>query len=89
MCTLARHDTQPRLYFELPHGLPAGTIANTTMADLEKLAIQRDRGYLVRLVLLLGVGLLVAAFVFQWLTGANVTSCVATSFGAESSAPAK
>lgn len=51
------------------------------MADLEKLAIQRDRGYLVRLILLLGVGVLVALFVFQWLTGARVSGCVAEQIG--------
>lgn len=51
------------------------------MADLEKLAIQRDRGYLVRLILLLGVGVVAALFVFQWLTGAQMSSCVATSIG--------
>ena len=59
------------------------------MADLEKLAIQRDRGYLVRLVLLLGVGLLVAVFVFQWLTGAQVSGCVAREVGDGETAPAR
>jgi hypothetical protein len=61
------------------------------MADLEKLAIQRDRGYLVRLVLLLGVGLLAALFVFQWLTGAQVIGCVAHEIGEghESDTPAR
>jgi hypothetical protein len=59
------------------------------MADLEKLAIQRDRGYLVRLVLLLGVGLLAALFVFQWLTGAQVSGCVASEIGHESDTPAQ
>lgn len=55
------------------------------MADLEKLAIQRDRGYLVRLLLLLAVGAVVSAFMFKWLTGGDVSSCVATSIGGESS----
>ena len=59
------------------------------MADLEKLAIQRDRGYLVRLVLLLGVGVLVALFVFQWLTGAQVSGCVSNQIGGNQEAPEK
>jgi hypothetical protein len=53
------------------------------MADLEKLAIRRDRGYLIRLVLSLGVGVVIGAFLFQWLTGADVSGCVARSFGGE------
>jgi hypothetical protein len=55
------------------------------MVDLEKLAIQRDRGYLVRLVLALIVGLLASAFVFRWLTGGDVSGCVASNVGSESS----
>lgn len=55
------------------------------MADLEKLAIQRDRGYLVRLLLLLAVGVVVSAFMFKWLTGGDVSGCIATSIGGESS----
>ncbi len=51
------------------------------MADLEKLAVQRDRGYLVRLVLLLGVALLVSVFMFGWLTGSHLSGCMAGSFG--------
>jgi hypothetical protein len=54
------------------------------MVDLEKLAIQRDRGYLVRLVLALIVGLFAALFVFRWLTGADVSTCVAKNVGSES-----
>ena len=53
------------------------------MVDLEKLAIQRDRGYLVRLVLALIVGVFASAFVFRWLTGADVSGCVAKSVGSE------
>jgi hypothetical protein len=51
------------------------------MADLEKLAIRRDRGYLVRLVLLLVVGSLVSVFLFAWLTGSKMSGCVASTVG--------
>lgn len=51
------------------------------VADLEKLAIQRDRGYLVRLVLLLAVAVVVGLWAFAWLTGASTSSCIAESFG--------
>lgn len=47
------------------------------MADLEELAVKRDRGYLVRLVLLLGVGVVAGVFLFRGLTGEGVTGCVA------------
>lgn len=63
-------------------------IARAAMADLEKLAIQRDRRYLVRLGLALAVGLFASVFVFQWLTGEDVSSCVARNIGSETS-PAK
>jgi hypothetical protein len=56
------------------------------MADLEKLAIRRDRGYLIRLILLLGVGGLVSLFLFGWLTGSGTSSCVANSVGSGSEA---
>lgn len=56
------------------------------MADLEKLALQRDRGYLVRLVLMLLVGLLASVFLFGWLTGSGVHGCVAETIGGESKA---
>lgn len=51
------------------------------VADLEKLALQRDRGYLVRLVLMLGAGLVVGLWVFAWLTGSDVSGCMAEGFG--------
>ena len=54
------------------------------MVDLEKLALQRDRGYLVRLILGLVLGLFASVFVFAWLTGTRVSSCVAQSIGSES-----
>lgn len=51
------------------------------MADLEKLALRRDRGYLIRLLLLIGVGVLVSVFVFGWLTGSRVSGCMADHIG--------
>ncbi len=53
------------------------------MADLEKLALKRDRAYLVRLVLLLVAGGAASVFVFAWLTGSRVGGCVAETLGAE------
>jgi hypothetical protein len=53
------------------------------MADLEKLALRRDRGYLVRLVLMLLVGLVVALAMYGWLTGAGVSGCLAGALGGD------
>jgi hypothetical protein len=53
------------------------------MADLEKLALRRDRGYLVRLILMLAVGLIVALAMYGWLTGAGVSGCLADALGSE------
>jgi hypothetical protein len=50
------------------------------MADLEKLAIKRDRGYLVRLIVLLILGVLVGGFMFSYLTRTNLGSCMAEAF---------
>ena len=50
------------------------------MADLEKLAVQRDRGYLVRLVLGLAVAALVSVFILRGLTGRETSGCLATTF---------
>lgn len=47
------------------------------MADLEQLAVKRDRGFLVRLVLLLCVGLCASVVVFVAVTGKRTSSCVA------------
>ena len=47
------------------------------MVDLEELAVKRDRGYLVRLVLMLAVGVVASAFVWQGLTGDGVSGCLA------------
>jgi hypothetical protein len=51
------------------------------MADLEELALRRDRGYLVRLVLLLIAGLVASVLMYGWLTGSSVTGCVAGALG--------
>ena len=54
------------------------------MVDLEKLAVQRDRGYLVRLILMLALGVLASAFLWQGLTGDEVGGCIAnTMLGGE------
>jgi hypothetical protein len=53
------------------------------MADLEELALRRDRGYLVRLLLLLAFALMFALFVYGWLTGSGVSGCLATTLGGE------
>lgn len=53
------------------------------MADLEELALRRDRGYLVRLILLLVAGLVVSALMYGWLTGSGVTGCVSSALGGE------
>ena len=49
------------------------------MADLEKLALKRDRGYLTRLLVSLVIGGGAAIFVFAGLTGKKTTGCVADS----------
>jgi hypothetical protein len=60
------------------------------MADLDKLALRRDRGYLVRLFASLVVGVLLSVFLFGWLTGAGFSGCMAQNLGAGSQAvPAK
>jgi hypothetical protein len=56
-------------------------IHDLDMADLEKLALRRDRGYLLRLVLALGAACLIAPFLFGWLTGSGVGGCMADGLG--------
>jgi hypothetical protein len=53
------------------------------MADLEELALRRDRGYLVRLLLLMVFSVLFALFVYAWLTGSGVSGCLAGALGAD------
>lgn len=50
------------------------------MADLEQLAIKRDRKFLVRLVILLAVGIGAGFFLLGALTGENVSGCAAKAF---------
>jgi len=50
---------------------------SNAMADLEKLAVQRDRGFLVRLVLGLAVAGLLSVFIFRGLTGRETSGCMA------------
>ena len=50
------------------------------MADLEELAIKRDRGYLVRLILGLALGIAASVFIWKGLTGQGTTSCVTNAF---------
>ena len=50
------------------------------VADLEKMALQRDRGYLVRLILLLLAAGIAGGFLFAGLTGESFSGCVANVF---------
>jgi hypothetical protein len=50
------------------------------MADLEELAVKRDRGYLLRLILMLALGGIASAFLWQGLTGDQVSGCIADVF---------
>lgn len=56
---------------------------NDNMTDLEKLALRRDRGYLVRLALLLTVSLVAGTFVFRGLTGGTVSGCLTNAFAGD------
>jgi hypothetical protein len=47
------------------------------MADLERLAIQRDRKFLVRLIIMLVLGAGVGLLLIGPLTGENVSGCAA------------
>lgn len=50
------------------------------MADLEELAVKRDRGYLLRLALLLAAGLGASGLLWQGLTGERIGGCLAGAF---------
>lgn len=50
------------------------------MADLEQLAIKRDRKFLVRLIILLALGLVAGVLLLGTLTGENVSGCAAKAF---------
>jgi len=58
------------------------------VADLEQLAVKRDRGYLLRMVLMLLFGIGASAVVWQALTGDRVTGCVANAFLGQDTQPA-
>ena len=51
------------------------------VADLEEHALRRDRRFLVRLGLSLGVGLIVGLFLFAKLTSEDTGTCASTMFG--------
>lgn len=53
----------------------------SAVASLEDHAIQRDKRFLIRLVLLLSVGLIFGLFVFDHLTGSAVANCAARNMG--------
>jgi hypothetical protein len=58
------------------------------VADLEKLAVKRDRGYLVRLIVMLALGVIASAFLWQGLTSDRVGGCLAdTMVGSEPAPP--
>lgn len=60
------------------------------MADIEKLALKRDRGYLVRLILFLVLGIGFGFFVASYMTGSDVGGCMANAFlGGEAKPPPK
>jgi hypothetical protein len=58
------------------------------VADLEELAIKRDRGYLVRLLVSLALGIAASVFIWRGLTGHGTTSCVAGAFLGQPTEPA-
>ena len=58
-----------------------GPYRDAVMVDLEKLAVQRDRGYLIRLIVLLALGVVVSVLMFAWLTGSSTKGCVAETIG--------
>ena len=53
------------------------------MADLEELALRKDRAYLVRVLLFMVAGLVFALFVYGWLTGSGVSGCLAGALGGD------
>ena len=57
------------------------------MADLEELAVKRDRGYLVRLIVMLALAVGASVFVFRGVTGQQTTGCIAGMFLGSGSAP--
>lgn len=50
------------------------------MVDIEKLALKRDKAYLVRLVLLLLLGMGLGLVLASYLTGSSVSGCLTNAF---------
>lgn len=59
------------------------------MADLEQLALKRDRGFLVRLALMLALGLMAGAFLYGQLIGDAASGCVARTIGGDAAKPSR
>ncbi len=55
------------------------------MVDLEERAVRRDKGFVVRLVVLLLCGAVVGAIVYAELTSTAVGGCAAHTFGGATS----
>lgn len=53
------------------------------MADLEDLALKKDRGYLLRLLLFLAAGVVAALLLFRGLTGGEMGGCLADTIGGD------
>lgn len=73
-------NTQHTVVFRPDCVSAARSAPSVDMADLEDLALKRDRGYLVRLVLMLLLGLGASAFIWNGLTGDRVSGCLANAF---------
>lgn len=58
------------------------------MADLEDLALKRDRSYLVRLIAMLLLGVVASIFVARGLIGESITGCIANALLGQDAAPA-
>jgi hypothetical protein len=50
------------------------------VADLEDLALKRDRSYLVRLIAMMLLGIAASVFIWRGLTGETTSGCIATAF---------
>lgn len=57
------------------------------MADLEKHAFKRDKRFLVRLFLFLGVGAVLGGVLMVGLTSSGVATCAAETFGGAAEPP--
>ncbi|MCA9685928.1 MAG: hypothetical protein KC457_27395 [Myxococcales bacterium] len=57
------------------------------MADLERDAFQRDRRFLLRLILVLIIGTAAGVWMFFQLTGERVAGCAANAFGGVTETP--